>query len=209
MRNFDKKININKKGFTRTPKFGVTPKGSGFTLVETLVAVSIFSVSILGLMSILTNGISNTDYAKRKIIATYLAQEGVEYIRNMRDTYTLYDPTSSQNGWDLFVTKLNTATCQNANGCYFDDNNLDYDSDDRPMALGLVLTACGASCPNLLYDSTGKYGYTLGSNSIYIRKINVSSLSADELKVTSTVSWTQGSGTYQAVFSESLFNWIE
>ena len=32
----------NKKGFTRTPKFGVTPNGGGFTLIETLVGMSIF-----------------------------------------------------------------------------------------------------------------------------------------------------------------------
>ena len=38
-----KKINF-KKGFTRTPNFGVTPKGGGFTLIELLVVVAIVGV---------------------------------------------------------------------------------------------------------------------------------------------------------------------
>jgi prepilin-type N-terminal cleavage/methylation domain-containing protein len=37
------KLNF-KKGFTRTPKFGVTPKGGGFTLIELLVVVAIIGI---------------------------------------------------------------------------------------------------------------------------------------------------------------------
>ena len=50
-------------------------KNTGFTLVETLVAISIFSMSLVALMSILGSGISDTNYAKQKIIAGYLTQE--------------------------------------------------------------------------------------------------------------------------------------
>ncbi len=42
------------------------------------------------MMSFLSQNISNTGYAKKKIIAGYLAQEGVEYVRNMRDNAVLY-----------------------------------------------------------------------------------------------------------------------
>jgi len=72
---------------------------NGFSLVETLVAISIFSLSILGLMSVLASGISNTNYAKQKIVASYLAQEGIEYVRNMRDNAVLYP---SGTGWTNF-----------------------------------------------------------------------------------------------------------
>ncbi|MCX5711452.1 MAG: prepilin-type N-terminal cleavage/methylation domain-containing protein, partial [Candidatus Omnitrophica bacterium] len=77
-----------------------------FTLVETLVAISIFSASILGLLAILSQGISDTGYAKKKMTADYLAQEGIEYLRNMRDTFVLYNATDSQHGWDAFKTKM-------------------------------------------------------------------------------------------------------
>ena len=39
----------------------------GIHAVETLVAISIFSMSILGILSVLANGITNTTYAKDKI----------------------------------------------------------------------------------------------------------------------------------------------
>ena len=82
-----KKINKNIRG--------------GFTIVETLVALSIFSISITAMIVVSGQGISNTGTASNKIVADYLAQEGVEIIRNIRDdaiiairdkkTYTLSD----------------------------------------------------------------------------------------------------------------------
>jgi len=184
-------------------------KNRAFTLVETLVAISIFTMSILGLLSILSQGITDTTYAKKKIIAAYLAQEGIEYIRNMRDTFVLYDPTDSQTGWNSFKSKLINSACQAGTGCYFDDRNLNYANPSQPMA-GITVAPCGSSCPNILYDNTtGKYSYALGMDSGFARKIQISQISADEIKISSTVYWMQGSGSYNMTFSENLFNWIQ
>lgn len=188
-----KKINYKKINF----------KNKGFTLVETLVSISIFTVSLLAVISVLTQGIANTTYIKTKLTATYLAQEGIEYMRNMRDTYALYDSTSAQHGWDTFNTHV--SPCQN-NGCSFGD--LTYSD---PQAIKTMqLNPCASTCPNLLYDnSNGKYG-SVGTTSPFIRKVVVTPVAGgNEIKVTSTVYWTQGSGSYNVVFSEDLFNWIE
>ena len=180
----------------------------GFTLVETLVAISIFTVSILSLMAVVSQSITNTNYAKKKIIASYLAQEGVEYMRNLRDTFVLYSPTS-QEGWDDFDDMLTSESCFASNGCYFDDQNLNYGDTSMPI-VDITLDGCSSSCPTLFYnETTGKYGYTGGVDSEYIRKIKVTTVSANELKVSSTVYWKQGSGTYNMAFTENLFNWVE
>ncbi|MFA6301478.1 MAG: prepilin-type N-terminal cleavage/methylation domain-containing protein [Candidatus Paceibacterota bacterium] len=93
MKNFLKQINKNyQENFF----------SNGFTLIETLVAISIFTMSILGLMSVIASGITDTSYAKQKMAASYLAQEGIEYVRNMRDTSVLSNPSGSQAGWDRF-----------------------------------------------------------------------------------------------------------
>lgn len=183
----------------------------GFTLVETLVAISIFTISIIALLSVLSQGISNTNYAKQKIIASYLAQEGIEYMRNLRDTFVLFDASGAQVGWDAFNTKIapvaNTL-CASATGCYFDDQGLDYVNHSQPM-IDITLTACGVDCPYLLYnENTGKYGYASGISTDFIRKINVIQTS-NQTKISSTVYWTQGSGVHNISFSESLFNWVE
>ncbi len=78
-------------------------KNRGFTLVETLVAISIFTIGILSLMSVLASGIANTNYAKEKMAASYLAQQGIEYVRNMRDNYVLYT-SSTGLSWNTFLT---------------------------------------------------------------------------------------------------------
>jgi prepilin-type N-terminal cleavage/methylation domain-containing protein len=184
----------------------------GFTLVETLVAIAIFSTSLLGLLSILASSISDTTYAKQKMTADYLAQEGIETIRNMRDTFALYDTTSGQHGWDAFNAYLSTHSCTTLpNGCYFNIDNIFSIAPPQPMTK-ITLLACSspacASNPILYVSTTGKYGY-IGVNSGFSRQIKITQINANETRVFSTVYWKQGSGSYSITFSEDLFNWIE
>jgi prepilin-type N-terminal cleavage/methylation domain-containing protein len=185
-------------------------KNTGFTLVETLVAVSIFSVSILGLLSVLASGITNTTYAKQKLAASYLAQEGIEYMRNMRDTFVLYSG-NSQTGWDAFNANLIKAgsLCQLNNGCYFNADSIFSPLLPMPMTK-IPLVSCVGPCPPLTYDATtGKYGYSSVVNSGFTRKIQITQIPPNEIKISSTVSWTQNSGVNNVTFSEDLFNWVE
>ncbi|KKR43685.1 MAG: hypothetical protein UU10_C0015G0025 [Parcubacteria group bacterium GW2011_GWF1_40_6] len=166
-----------------------------FTLVETLVAISIFTVSMLGLMAVLSQGISDTNYAKRKIIAEYLAQEGIEYVRNMRDTYVLY---TIPGGWDAFKPKL--SPCGSTSECGFDNTLLSPDV--------FVCATHDEQCK--LYEDNGNYNTnSLGDDSGFVRTIHTDRISDDEIKVFSTVSWMQGSGERSVTFSENLFNWAE
>ncbi|MBP9711766.1 MAG: type II secretion system protein [Candidatus Pacebacteria bacterium] len=171
----------------------------GFTLVETLVAISIFTLSILSLMVILTKSIADTNYAKKKLVAGYLAQEGIEYIRNMRDTYVVSSATG-QIGWDAFNALLVSSACNTASGCYFNDAFSDYST--------AVVACSNQGCPEILYESgQGRYGYT-GSNSGYVRKITAT-ISTNQTKIFSTVTWVQNSGTYSTTLAETVFNWAD
>lgn len=58
----------------------------GFTLVEAMVAISILSLAVTGPLVIAQKGIGSAIYARDQVTASYLAQEGVEYVRNVRDT---------------------------------------------------------------------------------------------------------------------------
>ncbi len=62
---------------------------SGFTLIETLVAIAVFSLVASAAYTASYHSISNSIFARDQIIAFYLAQEGIEYVRYQRDTNAL------------------------------------------------------------------------------------------------------------------------
>lgn len=194
-------------------------KRGGFTLIETLVAVSIFSLSIVISMKVLSNGLTSTIFAKQKVIATYLAQEGIEYVRNLRDTYMLFDTGGAQNGWINFKNKLTlTTNCQTAtNGCYLGDiADTDFDYSANYSITNLTVSACTDSvcsnAPLYYHGNTGKYDNnpTLGVNSGFYRiiKIDATNFGSDEVKITSTVRSTQKGAVFNTSFTENLYNWI-
>lgn len=172
----------------------------GFTLVETLVAIAIFTTSVLGLMLVLAAGIYNTNYAKNKITASYLAQEGIEYIRNMRDTYSLYTADTGKD-WNNFKAKL--ASCNLGGECGFDGSVSMFDN-------SFIFRCSSRSCK--LYVNNGGYDTNAdGADSGFARKIwmYANPIYPDEVKIFSSVSWTQNSSDYNITFSENLFNWME
>jgi prepilin-type N-terminal cleavage/methylation domain-containing protein len=183
-------------------------RNSGFTLVETLVAVSIFSTTLVAVLVLLGQGIADTNYAKRKITAEYLAQEGIEYIRNIRDTYLLSDGAS---GWTNFNNKLRAGTgagCNSAAGCYFDPGSTFSLMSEISMS---HCTGNNDTCPQLTYNATtGEYSYDVsGVSSGFTRKIQSDEVTGNETAISSTVYWMDGSNEYSVSFTESLFNWVK
>jgi Tfp pilus assembly protein PilV len=188
---------------------------TAFTLVETLVAISIFTGAILGLLSFSAGSISDTNYAKNKLIATYLSEEGLEYMRNLRDTYILFE----SDGWTGFRDKL--AVCETEAGCYFDPAGLSYAIPSQQAMKSLTLTACSTNCPTMFYDDSAiltanKYNYDVGGlPTSFIRKIKVTDvtnaavLDNKEILIESTVFWKKGDKTFSVSFSNYLKNWAE
>ena len=190
----------------------------GFTLVETLVAIAIFSISITALLSVLGKGILDASYAKDKVVATYLAEEGIEYMKNIRDTYVLYGP-HAQTGWDNFISDtLNT--CRNGSGiigCKYDDTgSLNYTAvSGNPKVFSQCNSGNNSACIlDYNYGNFGKYTYHVngGPLSGFERRIIVSAAGSAptnrEIKVTSQVSWTKNGRTYTISFSDNLLKWI-
>jgi type IV pilus modification protein PilV len=185
-------------------------KTKGFTLVEALAALMIFSLAVLAVLAVLSTNIQSTENAKKKTIAAYLAQEGIEYMRNLRDTFVLYE-APGEVGWDEFLIKISDCdSSASPRGCYFDPSTINFGDDSQPIR-DMQFYICGSSCEQLTYDDvTGVYGYDITDDpSAYTRQIKTRMISLDELEVISTVYWEQGSGEYEVTFSESLFNWTK
>lgn len=185
---------------------------TGFTLVETMVAISIFTGAVLGLLALTGGSISNTTYAKNKLVAYFLAQEGVEYVRNLRDTYALFEP----NGFENFKNLLKANGCNTPTGCYVNPDSLDYSIPSAQAMKSLIITPCSATCPNMFYDEESvlrKYNYTTGEPTGFSRKIktkdvvNADGLFNKEIQVESIVNFTSGSKNYEVLFVTYLKDW--
>lgn len=173
-------------------------KNSGFTIVETLVSLSIFAVSVIGLITVSARGISDSSMAKNRLTATYLAQEGLELMRNKRDTAIIAD---SANGWVNFQSS--TQDCAPLQGgCDVDPINE-------------AIYKCNTGSCIIQADSvTGYYGHgsTNGANSIFKRVITLQEptewgSNPDEYQMTVTVTWTQGVSTQSIKLVENIYNW--
>lgn len=186
----------------------------GFTLVETLVAISILSLSILAGFTAVQNSLKSSVTAKNQIIAFYLTQDAMEFIKNKRDENGLNfinTASPSPNTWlDGVVTVaggVGSGPCGTGKTCRIDSG-------------ASTIVDCagdGATCRDLLQDrvvgspTKGLYGYTNGwSTTGFRRSISIQSIVAnEEVRVTITIYWTQGASSKTFQISESLFNRLQ
>ena len=60
-------------------------KNSAFTLIETLIAISVFCIGILTVLFWVSKTLRNQDYANTQIDSAFLAREWIELMFNLRD----------------------------------------------------------------------------------------------------------------------------
>lgn len=194
MKNFTLK---SKQGFTQSVENRDTRKASvqnasrfftaGFTLIETLFAVLLFTTSLVALMAVAGRGIASNTTAREDLVARYLALEGLEAVRNIRDTNYI----STTNAWDLGLTSC-------SNGCdidYLPEPVMDAGLDSQPLFVDI---------------ETGVYGHdpSLGTITPFYRSIEIDSSSGpDELKVVSRVEWQSKSVQRSVEYVDYLKKW--
>jgi len=69
--------------------------GGGFTLIEVVVAIFVLIVGVVGVFTAIQNITFSSQINSSKLTAAYLAQEGIELVRNKRDSNWLAGET-----WD-------------------------------------------------------------------------------------------------------------
>lgn len=175
---------------------------SGFTLVETMVAIFVLMIAVIAPMSIAAQALATARYAKDQVTAFYLAQEGIELVRNIRDNNAL-----SGGVWNGGVLGNPDGSTEDAKFCYSTKGC-------RINPIDLQVNICkndtDTVCSPLYLNSNNIYNYdTTGSKTIFTRTINIIKTSTDEIKVSSTISWKSNSILEPNTFTitDMLFNW--
>ncbi len=79
---------------------GLTPKNKGETLMETLIAISVIAIGIAVASTVILNSIRYMQNAKNRVIALNIAREGLEGMRNIRDTNWLFYSDRRRQCWN-------------------------------------------------------------------------------------------------------------
>lgn len=164
----------------------------GFTLLETIIALFVITVGLLGGMVAVERAVLLTSLSSSKLRAAYLAQEGIEIIRNIRDINWLEARTIS-NSWDEGLTHCSA-------GCI-----ADYNHSYGPDQIDPNLPVWNNQFLNS--DANGFYSYSSGSATKFQRKITVTSPSADILEILVEIIWQERGKSYSFSVKEHLYKW--
>ncbi|OHA24390.1 MAG: hypothetical protein A3D50_00025 [Candidatus Taylorbacteria bacterium RIFCSPHIGHO2_02_FULL_44_12] len=167
----------------------------GFTIVETLVAITVLMIAIAGPLVVASKGLRAAVYARNQMIASYLAQESIEMIKNMRDN------NLALNGPDHWLDNPYDMTGCVRNGVG-DTTTCDASGVDSMP----IVSCLQAACP--LYLVSDGYGHGPGSTAAgFSRYFYLTPVSADkEVRATVVVSWNDGVISNEVEVSSQLLN---
>lgn len=160
----------------------------GFTLLEVIIALGIIGLGLIGVLTLVNFTISSGAVSASKLIAANLAQEGIEVIRNSRD--------SSANWADWYKSI--------SDGSYRASLNL-------ANYKWLMIAEADPHQTKLRFDSnTGLYFYapvSQGSLTLFSRAVTIVSGPNEEKQLMSEVRWQERGRNYSLKVTSYLYNW--
>lgn len=173
-------------------------KNSGYTLLETLVAILILTLAVVAPMTIASRSLFSSTVAQQQVTAFTLAQEAIEGVRNVRDHNGL-----SGSPWLSSFPSLGTNFTIDA------VNTITVGGDPIP-----TMATCSGTCAPINYDTSShlyQYSPVGGTNAAtdFVRTVRMDAVAgtADEVQVSVTVTWNVGNLNRSFTARENIFNW--
>ncbi|MFA5228268.1 MAG: type II secretion system protein [Candidatus Paceibacterota bacterium] len=159
-------------------------KLKGFSLIEMLISVVIITTGIVGTFSVISSFSEQSKQLRDNFVAAYLVQEGIEIVKNIRDTNRI-----QSNLWDDGLENCYT-------GCEASYNDSTLSS---WVGEGRVL---------YIENSSGHYKYldVPASNDVrtyYKRRITIATITENEVEIRIDVYWEDKSMTAKTI----IYNW--
>ena len=162
-------------------------KERGQLLIESLVAITVISISLLGIFTLISRSLSLNRIVNNQYVGTYLAAEGIEVVKNIIDTNIIHDcePWNAEPN-----AALTTAG----------DYAVEYDSTQL----------LPRQADPLSYDEgTGLYSYQSGGEeSKFVRTVSIDPISSEHIKVVSLVEWdSRGGAEFSVELEDHFYQW--
>lgn len=159
-------------------------KSRGYILIEATFCIFVVGLTLVAFIQVMSKMFVFEFNKRDSIIASNLAQEGIEIIRNIRDN-------NWKAGNDAFVAPFPVT--------------------DRTYRLAHNLSPTTSSVDTLKlrrHNTDGFYNYTSGTTTKFLRRVAVSG-NGDSRTITSTVTWRpQGSSSdVDTVVEDVLYAW--
>ena len=171
----------------------------GFTLIETLVAISILTAAIAGPLVMSIKNIGTASTSQDQLVAFYLGQEAIEYVRNVRDSNLIGKNLEDEAGFKW----LGGLEACIPGPCYID------------VVGGVVYGTKGS----LKFDGKN-YGYSGDKDSSFTRQVQIKEIDStdddfdnpDEAQIDITMTWKSRYGAKKLKtmkLQDHIFNWRE
>ncbi len=171
----------------------MTNCNKGFSLVEAFIAISIIIVGMLASLTVALQSLGFVSLISDRLTAAQLAQEGIELIENIRENNWLQNPPC---GWNASIPVSPPS--------YKIDNLYQFN-----LPCNTVYLTSYNNTPLNFVSTTGRYSYAAGAVSRFKRRIEITQISANEIKAKSIVEWTgRGGVSFDIDVEKHLFNYL-
>ncbi len=148
-----------------------------------MTVIVILTVGMIAVLTMSEQTIKIANFNKNKLIASQLAQEGLELVRNKRDINWL-----TVSYWKADIIQ---------DGHY----TIDYTG-----AIDAVAASIDDSSANLKIDANNLYWHGSGTATIFNRLINVDD-KGNNIEVNCTVRWREKGEAHDYVITTALYDW--
>lgn len=159
----------------------------GQVLIEAIVAITMILIGLLGVMSLILNSLRWNRNTNNKLIATYLAAEGIEVVKNIADSVA-----ASGDAWNSWI----------GGGRW--SGGLNYSS----LSLGAFTEK---PCGFIFNDVANAYECINGTEdrASFTRLVKVNQIDDNKVSVVSEVWWSETGGKKSVTLEDEFYNWRE
>lgn len=179
-----------------------SPSRSGQSLIEVMVAITMLTVSFIGISSLLSQSIVLNRAISNEATATYLAAEGVEVAKNLID-HDVYAHIACEQGIGPCVPVTEWGSCFSNRG------TTDFEIDYTTMDCGALSPFVFPGDPLWYHANTHLYNYVGNGGTVTgFTRMMRAHVNGDEITVTAEVWWPGFGGSPGSInLEDHFYNW--